>query len=183
MTGALTYAIQQELLAFYKLDAATILERTNFTPTKWPTYTIPLFLWEEEGGEDTFQFIGGLTQDNLIITLSAYIWAPDISGSDPTPFSASLRDEADRLRQHFSVYTNMLSQEMIDAVNTYGWKWTLSGAGKAESLEHPEGLVKGFKFTFESIALDDSTSGTLCGPGKSPPLDGINQIAPLPPAH
>ena len=185
MIDEITQAIAQEILAYLK-DAnsewadATVIERTDFEKSDSPTVTMPLVIWDEEGGDEFGQMIGGNTLCDYNIYIDVYNHRPDVYGNDLTGGSAGSKLIADQVRRHFSNYTTWLTDEMIGVFNTYGIKWTLSAVTKAAPLSHADGLVKGHRFVFATISWDLETSGSI-DPG-SVPLISVSQTNP-PPAN
>lgn len=178
MVDEIIYGVQQEINALFLDTGCTVILKADFKANSWPTYKMPLVLIDVEEGDDTMQLLGGVTMMDWSFDLSAYNYMPDITGLDPTPYSAERTEIADKLRRHFSNFANWVTPEMIQAYTDYKVRWTLSRVGKADQLEHPDGLCKGFKFGFSTISLDYETAGSVPGPG----LNDINQVD-LPPAH
>lgn len=175
--SALTYAIQQELLTFYKGKPGTVLLHKRYRPKKMPTYQMPLVLIHKHGGSDFGQMLGGVTLEDWEIDLCIYWYRPDGYGSDPTTESADTEDIADQIRQHFSNFSVFISDELQALLNTYGTRLTLSQVSEADALPAPDGLVDGHKITFSSISWDTTTSGTI-DPGKV--MQNLEQLDPPP---
>jgi len=181
MIGEILYAIQQEILAFLKQDEqgiGTVIHHTMFSVDNWPTYTMPLFTLRETPGEDFGEMIGGRTLCEWIIELSAYNVAPDVGGVDPSDYSATRINVIDDLRRHFKTYNAWLTPEMANVKQVYGLKWTLTGSGEADPLDHPNGIVDGKKLVYATLSWDVDTDGTE----EIEPLQTIVQKNP-PPAH
>lgn len=178
MTGEILYAVQQELLTFYQGQPCTVIKRNKFSPDKWPTYAMPLFTIEQMPGEEFAQLIGGRTKVDWDFELSAYNYLPDPSGMDPTGFSASRINVFDDLYIHFCTYSLFVSDELKAAVPLYGLTWTLGTVMEADPLEHPDGMVEGYKVRFSVLGWEVRTDGTQ----EIKPLNQVNQVDP-PPAH
>lgn len=173
MLGALILGLQQEVLAQFP-DCSIIL-RTNFKSSDWPTYKMPLITIKVASSPDTSQFMGGLTEEDYVITLSAYNYEPDNSGMDQTGYSANLIDNVvSPLRRVFSNYALFKSAEMQTLKPTYGTRLTLVGMHEAEALEHPDGLILGEAVSFDSVSFDVTTTGFV----EQTPLDTINVVDP-----
>lgn len=178
MLGALIFGLQQEILAQFGEDCSILL-RTDYRPANMATYKMPLILIAVEASEATMQFMGGLTEEDYMITLSAYNYEPDNSGMDQTGYSANLIDNVlSPLRRVFSNYSTFKSAAMRALNPTYGTRLTLVGMHKAEALEHPDGLILGEAITFDSISFDNKTTGFV----EQTPLQTINVVNP-PPDH
>lgn len=160
MEGEILYGVQKEIENLFSGSGCTVILKTDFSSAKWPTYKMPLILIDIEPGNDTQQMIGGLTMMDWQFSLSAYNYMPNIGGKDPTNYSATRINVADKLRVHFSAFAVMVAKEMLLVFTQYGIKWTLSGLHKADPLEHPNGLCKGHKIIFDTISWDLLTVGS-----------------------
>jgi len=174
MKGDIIYAVQQETRALLQSTDFTIILKTDFKAGNLPTYAMPLILMVLTPEEGSGQLLGGLTQLEYQWDFEVYNYSPDISGMDPTSTSATLQNVADLIRRHWSNFSTYLSQEMVDAFNNYGIRFTFNGLGNADPLQHPDGLIMGEKIKFDMIAFDDETTG-IVSPGPTP-LQTIIQI-------
>lgn len=179
MNDALQYAIQQEMLALFKVSKATIILHDDFKESNWPTYMMPLVLISIEPGDLSQQLLGGVTMEDWTISFSVYNHRPDISGMNPTNHSAQTTKIWDVVRRHFSTFSTFLTKEMIAVQIKYGFKWTYLGKTSAVGLEHPDGLCMGKAYNFGVVGLDEDTSGFGTGPTFDPDTNLI-QGAPLP---
>lgn len=179
MIDELQYGIQQEVLAMLGVSGGTVILHTDFKDINWPTYIMPLILISFDVGDLNQQFLGGTTMEDWTISFSAYTHRPDVSGLDPTGNAAANTLIIDTVRRRFSAYAQFASDDLIAAINKYGFKFTYMGKSEAEPLEHPEGLCFGKKVIFGCVGLDEETEGTnTAGPVLDP--DNVQQIAPLP---
>lgn len=195
MNDELIYAVQQELLALFKVNKATIILHTDFKESNWPTYMMPLVLISIEAGDLSQQLLGGVTMEDWTISLSVYNHRPDISGMNPKDTSAKATKIWDNVRRHFSNFAVFITKEMVDVQNKYGFRWTYSGKTEAVGLEHPDGLCMGKAYNFGVVGLDEDTSGTNTGPAFDPlklsqgdplpagllPSNEMHQVLPDPP--
>lgn len=176
MIDEITYAVQQELLSLFSVGGATVILETDFDKSGWPTYMMPLVLIVLGEDEDYAQMIGGRTRCAWDFSLNVYNHRPDVSGMDPTDYSARTTEIWDTVRRHFSNFSVFQTDEMKKAYTCYDLRWTLSSVMPAESLPHPDGLCMGTKTTFFTVSWDSSTDGTKL----RTPLQAINQLPPPP---
>lgn len=172
MEGELIYAIQKELAI--RFPDSSVLFRTDFKHEDWPTYKMPLVIFNIEGGGDTEQFLGGTTMEDWAVSIAVYNLMPDNSGEDSTDYSANRIEIASFARRYFSNFTIFQSPEMLALINDFGTRWTLVGVGRAEHLQHPDGTCKGHAIHFDTISLDRMTTGSV----QQTPLTTITTIDP-----
>lgn len=167
MLGEITKALLEETKELLSGTGATVQFRTNWLAKKVPDNNGNLVLMDIQDGADSVQFPGGLTMTAYRFNFNSYNYQPDATVDDPTDFSTNLMNFIDDIRQHFSKSlpgalpisgdTNMwLTQAMTDIWNQYGFFLTFSGITGADPID-TEGLLFGFKISFESTALDSVT--------------------------
>lgn len=176
MKGEIINGVMKEINYLYGDTGCSVLFRTDFKPSNWPTYKMPLILIDIEPGGDFQQMLGGLTMADWRFYLSAYNYFPDISGLDPTSFSTDTQNHGDILRRQFSNYAVFKTDEMKKTYTDYGIRWTLSDVVAAEKLEHPDGLIDGDRIEFDTISWDIKTIGTVPGPAFNPDADHLVQL-------
>lgn len=120
---------------------------------------MPMIEVDMRPGDDSGQFLGGLTMEDYHCTLSVYNYQQAVP-EDPTDYSATRVDIADTVRKQFSAFTVYLSAEMTAAFNMFGMKLTYAGSGEAAPIEHADGLVMGTAIRFSVVAFDDGTTGS-----------------------
>jgi hypothetical protein len=134
----------------------TVILKTNYKSTNLPSYSMPLLLLDLVDGGDTGQYAGGTTHTDWLFAFNSYNYEPDSYTDDATGYSTGLLKVIDDIRQHFSK-GNWLTQGMIDVLNNYCFKYTLSGILPADAIDQ-DGLVMGYRIVFDSIAIDNSTN-------------------------
>jgi hypothetical protein len=162
MTGDIFNAIAQECKAFLESSGGTLLFKTNYRPKHIPTYIMPLLVIDMSSNIDAFEYIGGVTRADWNIDLSSYNFMPDGYIDDDTGYSRDLLDVIDDIRRHFSTaawINTTNSPTMIDVLDNYCLKLVLGGISPANQLEG-DGLIMGFKITFDCCAIDNVTGTT-----------------------
>jgi len=174
MIGDILNAVMQECKALLVDEGGTIMLKTDYKTSNLPSYTMPLLLVDLLDAPDSLQYPGGLTRVDWNFAMNSYNYAPDPKADDPTGYSMQLLDIIDKIRSHFSkgIWLNTTSPTMIDILNNYCFKFTLSGITSADALDQ-DGLIMGYKIIFDSVGVDDGTSSEV---DSTAPLETVDQI-------
>jgi hypothetical protein len=156
MIGEILNTVIQECRALLDGRGATVILKTDFNTNSLLNYGMPLLLLDVPDGVETGMYAGGVTHADWLFVFNSYNYEPDAYNDDKSGYSTSLLDFIDEIRRHFS-FEVWETQEMIDVVNKYGFRFTLSGITPADALEG-DGLVMGYKIVFDSIAIDVTTA-------------------------
>lgn len=103
MLGEILQSILQETKTLLSGTGATVLFKTNFVNKKMPDNNGNFVLLEIDNAPDTIQFPGGLTRCDWNWSFGSYNFEPNAYVDDDTPFSTSLLNFIDQIRQHFSL--------------------------------------------------------------------------------
>lgn len=103
MLGEILQAILQETKALFSGTGAQVMLKTNFLPKATPDNNGTFVLLDLQNAPDTTQFPGGLTMCCYDFGVNTYTWEPDSYVDDDTPFSTSLLNFIDKVRQHFTL--------------------------------------------------------------------------------
>ena len=165
MTGTIVNAILSETLALLQTlpyqgqNGATVLFKTNYKAKNMGGYSMPFVLFELHNSPGLTQWMGGVTRVDWDMELSCYNFVPDAYDDDKTSYSTDLLNFIDTIRRHFSMPPNngqWLSTNMAAIETAYGFSMTLNGLAPADQLD-ADGLTKGWKLTFDSMAVDAQT--------------------------
>jgi len=156
MIGDILNAVAQECKQLLEDSGGTIILKTDYTPKRIESYTMPLLIIEMLPASEAYQYCGGVSRVDWMFKLNSYNYMPDGMIDDTTDYSRKLLDVIDTIRQHFSkgIYLNSL---MTDVLNNYCFKFTLSNVQNADPLDG-EGLNIGYGIVFDSCAIDPSTN-------------------------
>lgn len=177
MVDEIIDAVQKEAEAFSKENGefiGQIILKTNFINTGEVAYVMPLGLLDILGGSETSQYPGGVTRVDWNWAFNLYNYYANVYGDDVSGETARLMKWTDQVRRHFST-RNWLTQGMKDIECRYDFRFTLSGVQEADHLKYREGLCKGWRFMFESIALDKETDSVCYDPEAK-----LKEVIPLP---
>jgi hypothetical protein len=156
MIGDILNAVSQECKQFLGDSGGTIILKTDYSPKKIESYTMPLLIIEMLPASDAYQYIGGASRVDWMFKLNSYNYMTDGMIDDDSGYSRDLLQVIDDIRQHFSkgIYISSL---MTDILNNYCFKFTLSNVQNADPLDG-DGLNIGYAIVFDSCAIDTATS-------------------------
>jgi len=159
ITPAIITACRQEAEAFSKQNGdfiGQVILKTDFKDSEAVTYQFPLAMIEMIDDTELSQWCGGSTRVSWTWGFNLYNYEPNAYGDDVTGESEATLAWCDLVRVHFTT-RQWLTQGMLDIESKYGYRFTLTGAHKADALKYREGLCMGWRFMLESVAIDDST--------------------------
>lgn len=165
MIGEILNAVMQEAKALLLEEKGTVILKTDFRADNLPSYDMPLLLVDLLDAPDSEELIGGATRVDWNFAFNSYGRMPDMTIDDDSGYSRDLLNVIDKIRTHFTRkqwLNTSVHPTMDDILNTYCFKWTLSGIVNADALE-ADGLIMGYRIVFDSVALDTGTSTTPPG--------------------
>lgn len=185
MIGDILSAVSREAQAFLRslpdYPGAQVVIETDFKNSGLITYSMPLLIIDMVDAPEMSLWLGGATRADWVWGFNSYNLMPDaMVEEEMTVFSGSLLDVIDAIRQHFSTRNwtlpartdNSLPMNIPDIEVAYAFRFTLIGLARANHLEM-EGLEMGWRITFDSVAIDDSTDSVICS---TAPLETVQQI-------
>lgn len=143
-----------------KFKGGTCVFVTDWKPNQ-VAEQMPLILLDMQDSPEASQYLGGVTRMDWIFGMNAYSTMPDSYNDDiEDPYATSLMQIIDLIREHFSTAqanSAWLTAEMVNITNDFGFKFTLSGVVRADSLPYRTGWIKGYRIMFDSLAVQEST--------------------------
>lgn len=170
MINDIIRAVKQELLYIFGAEAS-ILQRSNFKSSEWPSYKMPLITIRTTPGSESQQMPGGWIMEDWEIVLSVYVRDSDLSGMD-VEFNDDDTLLFEKVRDSFANYAVFNTSYMKDLATNYGTSWTYEHMTEAEPLEHPDGLCLGMSIHFGTISVYDKTAGFV----EQTPLQTVTQL-------
>jgi hypothetical protein len=178
MIGEILEAFTGEMRALFDsqtsdiLKGATVLKDTQFKPEQMSVYTMPLIIISLTDSPDMQQLPGGATQAEWGWNIKAYFYDINSALTPDDSFSSEAWNIIDVIRKHF-VFQRWITQDYKDLVVNYGYKITLNGTTKADSIQMSGGVIPGFTINFDSIGIDTSTMFTTYSTNT---LQTVNEI-------
>lgn len=177
MTGEILKAVAEEAKALFQQSdtsgaPGTVILETDFNKAKMDNYSMPLLLLDMIDAPEMSQYPGGLKRADWRFGMNTYNYQPDPYLDDETNYSANLQNIIDAVTDHFAARIWLRTARdvnnpddpltMADIEDQYGFRFTLSGLQRATNL-NMDGLILGWRVTFDSVAVDDSTKNLIDG--------------------
>lgn len=176
MLSQILDAMCLEIEALFSDTGNTVLRDTQFKPNEMPLYTIPCIVLSLTDSPEIKQMIGGATKANFGWHIKAYFYDVNSDLSVDDPFSTEAYDIIHTIYKHFSVKddsSEWLTPEFTKVCQDYGYKLTLNGMQKAETLKIESGVCPGFSIVYDSVGFDLGTSERT---EEGPALEDVKQV-------
>jgi hypothetical protein len=137
-----------------------VILKTDFENSEHMTYSMPLVMLDIIDGPESCQFCGGAKRVDWNFGFDVYNYLPNAYGDDVSGYSSSLMDVKTKLTNHFCLRA-WLTEGMTNLENNYAFRLTWRGDHKATAIRYQDGLLKGWRVMFDSVAVDDGTDAVI----------------------